>query len=77
MKLILLAASLLLLTFFMPAPQRAESPADIVFKNGNVYTANDKAARAQAIAVKATASSLSVRTQPRRGMLAQAHASSI
>ena len=53
MKLIALAASLLLLTFFTTAPQRAESPADIVFKNGNVYTANDKAARAQAIAVKA------------------------
>lgn len=53
MKLIALAASLLLLTLFPPAPQRAESPADIVFKNGNVYTANDKAARAQAIAVKA------------------------
>ena len=53
MKLIALAASLLLLTLFAPAPQRAESPADIVFKNGNVYTANDKSSRAQAIAVKA------------------------
>ena len=53
MKLIALAATLLLLSFFTPAPQRAESAADIVFKNGNVYTANDKAARAQAIAVKA------------------------
>ena len=51
MKLIALVASLLLLTFFAPAPQRAE-PADIVFKNGNVYTANDNAPRAQAIAVK-------------------------
>src|SRR5215216_1897691 len=51
MKLIALAASLLLLTFFTSALQRAES-ADIVFKNGNVYTASDKAARAQAIAVK-------------------------
>src|SRR6185437_15172294 len=52
MKLIVLAAlSLLLLTFFTPAPQR-EQPADIVFKNGNVYTANDNAPRAQAIAVK-------------------------
>jgi predicted amidohydrolase YtcJ len=52
MKLIALAASLLLLTLFMPAPpQRAES-ADIVFKNGNVYTANDAAPRAQAVAVK-------------------------
>jgi predicted amidohydrolase YtcJ len=53
MKLIALAASLLLLIFFAPAPQRAESPADIVFKNGNVYTANDKSPRAQAVAVKA------------------------
>jgi predicted amidohydrolase YtcJ len=52
MKLILLAASLLLLSFVAPAPQRAE-PADIVFKNGNVYTANDKSPKAQAIAVKA------------------------
>jgi predicted amidohydrolase YtcJ len=51
MKLIALAASLLLLTLFTPGPQRTES-ADIVFKNGNVYTANDKAAKAEAIAVK-------------------------
>src|SRR5262245_6783554 len=53
MKLLLIAASLLLLTVFMPAPQRAQSAADVVFKNGNVYTANDKAPRAQAVAVKA------------------------
>jgi predicted amidohydrolase YtcJ len=52
MKLIALAASLLLLTFFVLQPQRAES-ADIVFKNGNVYTGHDSAARAQAVAVKA------------------------
>lgn len=51
MKFLLLVASLLLLTF-IPAPQRVE-PADIVFKNGNIYTANDKAPRAEAIAVKA------------------------
>ena len=50
MKLFLLAASLLLLTL-IPAPQT--QTADIVFKNGNVYTANDKASRAEAIAVKA------------------------
>lgn len=49
MKVILLVASLLLLTLVIPAPQSA---ADIVFKNGNVYTANDKSAKAQAIAVK-------------------------
>src|SRR5689334_3479245 len=53
MKPLLVAASLLLLTVFIPAPQRAQSAADIVFKNGNVYTANDKAPRAQALAVKA------------------------
>jgi predicted amidohydrolase YtcJ len=50
MKLLLIVLSLLLLTF-VPLQPRV-SPADIVFKNGNVYTANDKAAQAQAIAVK-------------------------
>ena len=49
MKIILLVASLLLLTLVVPAPQ---STADIVFKNGNIYTANDKSPKAQAIAVK-------------------------
>ena len=49
MKVILLVASLLLLTLFIPGPQSA---ADIVFKNGNVYTANEKSPKAQAIAVK-------------------------
>lgn len=49
MKLFLLAVTLLLL-IWAPVPQSA---ADVVFKNGNVYTANDKAPRAQAIAVKA------------------------
>jgi len=48
MKLFLLAATLLLL-IWVPVQQPV---ADIVFKNGNVYTANDKAPRAQAIAVK-------------------------
>ena len=50
MKLLLLALSLLLLSFVPLQPRVA--PADIVFKNGNVYTANDKAPQAQAIAVK-------------------------
>ena len=50
MKLFALAVSLLLLTFFTPAPQRVVT-ADLVFKNGNVYTAIDKAPRAEAIAV--------------------------
>src|SRR6185295_12396536 len=49
MKVILLVASLLLSTLVVPAPQ---SSADIVFKNGNIYTANDKSPQAQAIAVK-------------------------
>src|ERR1041385_3783290 len=52
MKLFLLLASVLLLTL-TTAPQRTQSAADIVFKNGNVYTANDQAPHAQAIAVKA------------------------
>jgi len=53
MKLLLLVASLLLLSL-IPAPKTAVvQSVDVVFKNGNVYTANDKAPRAQAIAVKA------------------------
>ncbi|HSE17486.1 MAG TPA: amidohydrolase [Pyrinomonadaceae bacterium] len=52
MKLLVILLSVLLLSLTLP-PQRAESPADIVFKNGNVYTASDKSPRAQAIAVKA------------------------
>jgi predicted amidohydrolase YtcJ len=51
MKLFLIAAALLLLSL-IPIQQPTTS-ADIVFKNGNVYTANDKAPRAEAIAVKA------------------------
>ena len=51
MKLLLLVASLLLLLTLLPAQQ--SQTADIVFKNGNVYTANDKEPRGEAIAVKA------------------------
>src|SRR5215204_1282105 len=51
MKLLLIVVSVLLLTF-IPAPQSVET-ADIVFKNGNIYTVNDKTPRAEAIAVKA------------------------
>jgi predicted amidohydrolase YtcJ len=47
--LIILAASLLSLAPIQPRV----IPADIVFKNGNVYTANERAPRAQAVAVKA------------------------
>src|SRR4026207_1793964 len=49
MKLFLIAAALVLLSLI---PIQQSTVADIVFKNGNVYTANDKAPRAQAIAVK-------------------------
>jgi predicted amidohydrolase YtcJ len=52
MKILLPLAGVLLLVVTMPSQQRSES-ADIVFKNGNVYTANDRAPRAEAIAVKA------------------------
>ncbi|HKS08893.1 MAG TPA: amidohydrolase [Pyrinomonadaceae bacterium] len=50
MKLLLIVS--LLLLSVVPFQQGVTS-ADIVFKNGNVYTANDKAPSAQAIAVKA------------------------
>jgi predicted amidohydrolase YtcJ len=50
MRLLLIALSVLLLSFVPLQPRVA--PADIVFNNGNVYTANDKAPQAQAIAVK-------------------------
>jgi len=50
MRILLLALSALLITL-APVPQRV-APADIVFKNGNVYTANDRSPQAQAIAVK-------------------------
>src|SRR5262245_39509550 len=51
MKFFLIVTSVLLLGL-MPAPAPVQSAADIVFKNGNVYTANDKSPKAQAIAVK-------------------------
>jgi predicted amidohydrolase YtcJ len=52
MRLLLIVVSALLLTLW-PAQQQRAVPADIVFKNGNVYTVNPRAPRAQAIAVKA------------------------
>ncbi|MGH9929945.1 MAG: amidohydrolase, partial [Pyrinomonadaceae bacterium] len=36
---------------FSPAPARVP-PADLVFKNGNIYTANERQPRAEAVAVK-------------------------
>jgi predicted amidohydrolase YtcJ len=50
MKLLLIVLTISLLTFI---PLQSRVTADIVFKNGNVYTANDKAPQAQAIAIKA------------------------
>ena len=50
MKIHLLILSLLLLTF-SPAETKV-APADSIFTNGNVYTANDRQPQAQAVAVK-------------------------
>ena len=50
MRFLLIVLSALLLNL-MPSVSRVDS-ADIVFKNGNIYTANEKTPRAQAIAVK-------------------------
>ena len=50
MRLLLIVVSVLFLSI---APRTLPvDPADLVFKNGNVYTANDAAPHAQAIAVK-------------------------
>src|SRR4030095_105230 len=51
MKLLLVVLSVLVLSL-APTHTRTTS-ADIVFKNGNVYTANDHSPKAQALAVKA------------------------
>lgn len=45
-----IATAALILALLVPAP--AAEPADIVFKNGNIYTVNDRQPRAQAIAVR-------------------------
>jgi predicted amidohydrolase YtcJ len=52
MKLFLIVVSSTLLLLSQMSYQVQTTLADIVFKNGNVYTANDKAKTAQAIAVK-------------------------
>src|SRR5262245_56439658 len=50
MRLLLIVVSVLLLSI---GPRtRPVEPADMVFKNGNVYTANDQMAHAQAVAIK-------------------------
>src|ERR1041385_7510405 len=51
MKLLLIILSVLILSLLPGQPN--VTSADIVFKNGNVYTANDLAPKAQAVAVKA------------------------
>jgi len=50
MRLVLIILGLILLSV-TPARRQIE-PADILFKNGNVYTANDQQPTAQAVAVK-------------------------
>src|SRR5688572_11897517 len=50
MKILLIVLSVVLLGL-APLQPRVQ-PADLVLKNGNVYTANDKSPKAQAIAVK-------------------------
>ncbi|HEY6804058.1 MAG TPA: amidohydrolase [Pyrinomonadaceae bacterium] len=52
MKLLFVVLSLLVLGL-VPATQSRVASADIVFTNGNVYTANDRSPKAQAVAVKA------------------------
>src|ERR1044072_1630963 len=51
MRLLLIVLSALLVSFVPFQPRVA--PADIVFQNANVYTANHKSPRGEAIAVKA------------------------
>ena len=51
MRVLSIVLSILLVSF-MPL-QSTVTPADIVFKNGNVYTADNKTPQAEAIAVKA------------------------
>lgn len=51
MKLLLIVLLSVLLVSLVPL-QSPNTAADVVFKNGNVYTANDKSPQAQAIAVK-------------------------
>ena len=49
-----LAAILVAVIFaFDPTPSASKvSPADLVFKNGNIYTVNERQPRAEAVAVK-------------------------
>jgi predicted amidohydrolase YtcJ len=47
-----IALILMMLALCIPGAQSSAETADIVFKNGNIYTVNDRQPRAQAIAVK-------------------------
>ena len=48
-----LIVALLLLASVGAKPEAAPEPADVIFKNGNIYTVSERQPRAQAIAVKA------------------------
>jgi predicted amidohydrolase YtcJ len=52
MKILSALLSLLLLGLAPTAENAQKSPADLVFINGNIYTANEKQPRAEAVAVK-------------------------
>src|SRR5216684_5185165 len=52
MKFLFALLSLVLLGLVPTAENSQKSPADLVFTNGNIYTANDKQPRAEAVAVK-------------------------
>jgi predicted amidohydrolase YtcJ len=52
MKILFALLSLLLLGLAPTVENSQKSPADLVFINGNIYTANEKQPRAQAVAVK-------------------------
>jgi predicted amidohydrolase YtcJ len=47
------ALVLILLQLFLPSARSKTEPADFVYKNGNIYTVNERQPRAEAVAVKA------------------------
>src|SRR5262245_20882907 len=47
-----LILTLIVLASFSGKPWAAAEPADVVFKNGNIYTVNERQPRAEAVAVK-------------------------
>jgi predicted amidohydrolase YtcJ len=50
MKILLALLSIVLVSLFSSSPR--PEPADLVLRNGNIYTVNDQQARAEAVAVK-------------------------